>query len=437
MLKEKADNILLAGGDILNLSSGKREKADIVLMKGKIDRIGEIDRGSFRGVVHDISGNIVVPGLMDMHVHLREPGREDKETIATGCAAAMAGGFTAVACMPNTTPAIDTQEVVRFVKKKAEDELVAVYPVAAITKGRQGKEITEMAELVRSGAVAFSDDGNPVVDTSIMRHALEYASMYDALTIDHCEDCSLSHGGHMNEGTMSTKLGIPGIPNAAESIHISRDIELARLTGGRIHIAHLSVKEGVELVRRAKQEGLGVSCEVTPHHLLFTDADLISFDTNLKMNPPLRTEEDIAALERGIKEGVIDVFASDHAPHTIEDKEVEFDAAPFGILGLETLLGIILQQIVKRGLLTLAAALAKMIVAPRELLNLPIPLIAQGEIANLTIFHPDKTFIYDLCKSKSKSRNAPYDGMELPGQVYGVVNRGFICRTALGAAVND
>jgi dihydroorotase len=437
MLKEKADNILLAGGDILNLSSGKRETADIVLMNGKIDQIGEIDKNSFRGVIHDIAGNIVVPGLMDMHVHLREPGREDKETIATGCAAAMAGGFTAVACMPNTTPAIDTQEVVRFINKKAENELVNVYPVAAISKGRQGKEITEMAELVRAGAVAFSDDGNPIIDTSLMRHALEYASMYDALLIDHCEDISLSHDGHMNEGTMSTKLGIPGIPNAAESIHISRDIELARLTGGRLHIAHLSVKEGVKLVRRAKEDGLRVSCEVTPHHLLFTDADLLFFNTNLKMNPPLRTEEDVDALEQGIKDGVIDIFASDHAPHTIEEKEVEFDAAPFGILGLETMLGVILQQVVKRGLLTLEAALAKMIVAPRQLLNLPIPLIKQGEVANLTIFHPDKTFIYDVKKSKSKSRNAPYDGMELPGQVFGVANQGFIWRAESHMKVSE
>ncbi|MBN1465488.1 dihydroorotase [candidate division KSB1 bacterium] len=432
MHKEKADNVLLAGGEILNLSSGETSALDIVLANGKIDRIGKVDEKGFQGDVHDITGHLVVPGLMDMHVHLREPGREDAETIATGCAAAMAGGFTAVACMPNTTPAIDTQEVVRFIRKKAENELVDVFPIAAITKGRQGKEITEMAELVRSGAVAFSDDGNPVVDASVMRHAMEYASMYDALLIDHCQDLNLSHGGHMNEGIMSTRLGIPGIPNAAESIHISRDIELARLTGARIHIAHLSVKEGVELVRRAKEDGLYISCEVTPHHLLFTDADLRSFDTNLKMNPPLRTKEDIAVLEQAIKEGVIDVFASDHAPHSIEEKDVEFNAAPFGIIGLETMLGIILQQVVNRGLLSLEAALTKMIVTPRELLRIPVPQIKSGEPANLTIFNPGKSFVYHVNQSKSKSKNAPYDGMELPGAVYGVVNQGWIWRADEG-----
>ncbi|MBN1478965.1 dihydroorotase [candidate division KSB1 bacterium] len=429
MSVKKADKILLTGGEVLDLSSGNRESIDIVILNGKIDKTGAIEQSSFQGTVHDISGNIIIPGLMDMHVHLREPGREDKETIATGCAAAMAGGFTAVACMPNTTPAIDTQEVVRFIKKKAEDELVDVYPVAAITKGRKGKEITEMAELVREGAVAFSDDGSPLMDTSIMRHAMEYASMVNTPIIDHCEDSYLAHAGHMNEGLMSTKLGIVGIPNAAEAVQIARDIELVRLTGSRVHIAHMSIKEGVELVRRAKEAGLPVTCEVTPHHLLFTEADLQHYDTHLKMNPPLRTAEDVAALEQGIKDGVVDVFASDHAPHTLEDKNVEFDAAPFGILGLETILGVILQQLVNRGVLSLEAALAKMIIRPREILHIPVPQIKEGEPANLSIFNPNKTFVYDASRSKSKSRNAPYDGMELPGVVWGVVNKGLLLTT--------
>ena len=421
---DKADKILLSGGERLDLSTGKREQVDIVIVNGKIDTIGKIEQDSFNGTIHDISGNIVVPGLFDMHVHLREPGREDKETIETGCAAAAAGGFTGVACMPNTTPAIDDQQVVRFIKKKADDLLVEVYPVAAITKNRQGKEITEMAELIRAGAVAFSDDGSPVLNTTVMRNALEYASMYNAPLIDHCEDPFLAHGGHMNEGRMSTQLGIPGIPNAAESIQIARNIELARLTGGAVHIAHMSVKEGVELVRRAKEAGLPITCEVTPHHLLFSDEDLTSFNTNLKMNPPLRTREDIAALEQGIQEGVVDVFASDHAPHTLEDKDVEFDAAPFGILGVETMLGIVLKQVVQRTILPLEQALYKMIVAPRNILNLAVPQLKKGEMANLTIFNPNANFTYDLQKSKSKSRNAPYHGMELPGRVFGVVNKG-------------
>jgi dihydroorotase len=359
-----------------------------------------------------------------MHVHLREPGREDKETIESGCAAAMAGGFTAIACMPNTTPVCDSQEVVRFIKKKAEKLLVDVFPVAAITKGRQGKEITEMAELIREGAVAFSDDGSPVADTAIMRNAMDYVKMFDVPIIDHCEDPFLAQGGHVNEGVMSTKLGLPGIPNAAESLQIERDIQLSRLTGARVHIAHLSVKEGVELIRRAKDEGLPITAEVAPHHLMFSDQDLVNYDTHLKMNPPLRTPEDIAALEAGIKEGVIDVFASDHAPHTIEEKDVEFDAAPFGILGLETMLAIILKQIVNRNILTLHQALEKLTLAPRRILNLPLPEVKEGYEANLTLINLNELWTYDVNSSRSKSRNAPYHGMTFQGKAVAVFNRG-------------
>ena len=423
MLQEKADKLLLRGGEILNLDTGEKERADIYIRDGLIQKIGDVDADSDARTL-DISGNIVVPGLMDMHVHLREPGRGDKETIETGSAAAMAGGFTAVACMPNTTPAIDKQEVVRFIIKKADRELIDIYPIAAITKGRRGKEITEMAELVRAGAVGFSDDGSPVNDDAVMRNALDYASMFQAPIIDHCEDLHLADGGHMNEGTMSTRLGVQGIPNAAESIPIARDIELARLTGGRIHIAHLSTKEGIELVRKAKKEGLNVTSEVAPHHLMFTDVELTTFDTHLKMNPPLRTAEDVAALEQGIKDGVVDVFASDHAPHTVEDKEVEFDAAPFGVIGLETMLGVILKQVVQPGLLSLHEALRKMIVTPRTVLNIAVPEIKKGAAANLTIFNPEATFVYDVNQSKSKSRNTPCQGMELPGKVFGVINKG-------------
>lgn len=422
----KADNILFTGGELLDLKTGNRTIADIVITKGKIDKIGKIDAAGFAGKVYDITGCVVTPGLMDMHVHLREPGREDKETIESGCAAAMAGGITAVASMPNTAPACDSQEVVRFIKKKAEQELVEVYPVAAITKGRMGKEITEMAELVRVGAVAFSDDGSPVNDTAVMRNAMDYVKMFDVPIIDHCEDAFLAHGGQINEGLMSTKLGLPGIPNAAEALHIARDILLCRLTGARVHIAHLSVKEGVEMVRRAKEEGLPVTAEVTPHHLMFSDEDLQNYDTHFKMNPPLRTAEDIAALEQGLKDGVIDVFASDHAPHTLEEKDVEFDAAPFGILGLETMLGVILKQIVEQGVLTLHQALEKMIVAPRKILNIPIAQIKEGRPVDLTIFNPTAVWVCDVHQSKSKSRNSPYHGRQFPGKVMGVVNRGFI-----------
>jgi dihydroorotase len=259
-----------------------------------------------------------------------------------------------------------------------------------------------------------------------MRNAMDYVKMFDVPIIDHCEDSYLAHGGQINEGLMSTKLGLPGIPNAAEALHIARDILLCRLTGARVHIAHLSTKEGVDMVRRAKEEGLPVTAEVTPHHLMFSDEDLVNYDTHLKMNPPLRTAKDIAALEQGLKEGVIDVFASDHAPHTLEEKDVEFDAAPFGVLGLETMLGIILKQIVERGVLSLHQALEKMIIAPRKILNIPIAQIKKGQPADLTIFNPTGVWMYDVNKSKSKSRNAPYHGQQFPGKVMGGVNRGFI-----------
>jgi dihydroorotase len=358
-----------------------------------------------------------------MHVHLREPGREDEETIESGCRAAMTGGFTGVCSMPNTNPACDSQEVVRFIKKKAEDELVDVYPIASVTKNRKGTELTEMAELVKAGVVGFTDDGSPVANARIMRRALEYASMFDAVIIDHCEDMSLSEGGHMNESKMSTRLGITGIPNASEEIVIARDISLSRLTGARLHIAHISTLEGLELVRRAKDEGLPITCEVAPHHLIFTDEDLDRYDTHLKMNPPLRTARDVTALLQGLEDDTIDVIASDHAPHAVEEKDVEFDAAPFGITGLETMVGAILKEIVNKKRLGFEKALYKMSVAPRKILNIDIPEIKTGEMANFTIIDPDIQWIVDVNKHRSKSRNSPFQGRELLGQTLAVFNR--------------
>ncbi len=422
VIKEK--NILLRGGEIIDPVSGKRELKDIVIVNGKIDKIGKIDE-NFSGEVHDVSGHLITPGLLDMHVHLREPGREDEETIESGCAAAMAGGFTGVCPMPNTMPPCDNQEVVRFLKKRSEQLLVDLYPVATITKGRKGEEITEMADLIHAGAVAFSDDGSPVLNSRVMRYAMEYASMVNAPIIDHSEDTSLSAGGHMNESIMSTRLGIQGIPNAAETVMIARNIELARLTGGHVHIAHLSTKEGVALIRRAKEEGISISCEVTPHHIFFTDKDLVEFDTNLKMNPPLRTTKDVEALKEGLRDGTIDVFASDHAPHAIQEKDVEFNAAPFGILGLETMLGALLGEIVNTNVITIEQMIAKMSANPRRILNLSPVEIKKGEPANLTIFHPSRKFKVDANKLHSLSRNTPFDGIELPGKVYGVVNNGY------------
>ena len=418
----KESNILLKGGLILDLVSGKEERADIAIVDGKIEKIGNIDTSEFRGKEIDVSGGHIVQGLMDMHVHLREPGREDEETIESGCAAAMAGGFTAVASMPNTEPPCDNQEVVRFIKKKSETELVEVFPIAAITKGRKGDEITEMADILRAGAVAFSDDGSSVPSSSVMRSALEYAAMYDAPIIDHCEDHHLFSGGHIHEGEMSTRLGLPGIPSIAETITIARDIELARFTGARIHIAHISTERSVELVRRAKEEGVRITCEVTPHHLILTDKELVNYDTDLKVNPPLRTQADVEALRKALMDGTIDAIASDHAPHSIEEKDVEFDAAPFGMIGLETMLGLIITKIVGEKVGSLKEMLSKMAVAPRKILNIPVPSIKAGEKANLTIFNSEEQWTVDRFAFRSQSRNSPFHGWTLKGKVTGVIN---------------
>ncbi len=423
---QKATKILLQGGEVLDLASGKRHPLDLLIIDGRITRIGVDLLSDYEGELLDLRGQVIVPGLIDMHVHLREPGREDEETVESGCAAAMAGGITAVCAMPNTEPACDSQEVVRFLKKRAEEQLVELFPVAAVSKKREGKEITEMAELVRAGAVAFSDDGSPVKSAAVMRRALEYSSMYGVPVIDHCEEPDLAAGGQMNEGWMSTRLGLAGNPDIAEVVMIARDLALAEFTGGHLHIAHISTALGVELVRRAKEKGVKVSCEVTPHHLVFTDEALEQYDTNLKMNPPLRSRADVEALMAGLRDGAIDVIASDHAPHSIEEKDVEFAAAPNGILGLETMLGIILQKVVAAGVLPLHQALEKMILAPRRLLRLPLPQIEEGAAANLTFFAPEASWSVSAKRLKSLSRNMPYAGWNLPGKVCGVINRGLL-----------
>ncbi|HOT97548.1 MAG TPA: dihydroorotase [bacterium] len=423
---QKVQKILLQGGEVLDLGTGQRQPLDLLIVDGRIAGIGRDLVRDYEGEIVDLRGQLIVPGLLDMHVHLREPGREDEETIESGCAAAMAGGITAVCAMPNTEPACDSQEVVRFLKKRAEEQLVEVFPIAAVTKKREGKEITEMAELIRAGAVAFSDDGSPVKSAAVMRRALEYSSMYEVPVIDHCEEPELAAGGQMHEGWMSTRLGLPGVPDIAEAVMIARDLALAEFTGGQIHIAHLSTAKGLELVRRGKEKGVKVTCEVTPHHLALTDEALEKYDTNLKMNPPLRSRADVEALFIGLRDGTIDVIASDHAPHSIEEKEVEFQAAPNGILGLQTMLGIILTKVVAAGELPLHEALAKMILAPRRVLGLPLPLIKEGTPANLSFFSPEEKWTVTAKRLKSRSRNMPYEGWSLPGVVCGVINRGML-----------
>ena len=422
----KSKRILFKGGETLNLRSGEREKLDVVIVDGKVDTVGRIETKSFTGKIFEVKDHLLVPGLIDMHVHLREPGREDEETVESGCAAAMAGGLTAVCAMPNTDPPCDKQEVVRFLKKRAEEQLVDVYPIACITKKREGREIAEFADLIKAGAVAFTDDGNTVANAAVMRRALEYASMYEVPLIDHCEDSDLSAGGQVNEGIISTRLGLSGIPDIGEAVIIARDLALTEFTGGHIHIAHLSTAKGVELIRRARENGIKVTCEVTPHHLALTEEALIEFDTNFKMAPPLRTAQDVEALWIGLRDGTIDVIASDHAPHSIEEKDVEFNTAPFGILGLQTMLGIVLAQAVATRGLPLHSVLHKMSVAPRQILHLPVPQIKKGDLANLTIFNPDATWTVDREKLKSLSRNMPYHGWELPGKIFAVYNKGML-----------
>ena len=374
LIRRLVMKIVLKNVDIIHPEEKLNLKGTSVLLSnGIISKIGELSQDEINGAKEfDFSGKILVPGLFDMHVHLREPGREDEETVITGCNSAAAGGFTGVACMPNTEPATDTAEVVNFIKEKAANHLVDVFPVAAATVGRKGEIIAPMAELAEAGAVAFSDDGIAIKTSSVLRRAFEYANMYNAPIIEHCEDESLADGA-MNEGINSTLLGLPALPSVAEDIIVSRDILLAEYTGGRIHIAHISTKNSVNLVREAKKKGIKVTAEVSPHHFTLTDDAVKSYDTNMKMNPPLRTQEDINAIIKGLKDGTIDCIASDHAPHSIEEKESEFQFAPNGIVGLETAVGLSFSELLHKNKLGIEELIKKLSINPRKILNLPIP----------------------------------------------------------------
>jgi len=399
------------------------KSTSILLDSGVISKIGELSKDEKEGAKEfDFSGKLIVPGLFDMHVHLREPGREDEETVTTGCNSAAAGGFTGVACMPNTEPAIDTAEVVKFIKEKAASHLVEVFPVAAASVGRKGEIISPMAELIEAGAIAFSDDGVVIKTASVLRRAFEYASMYNVPIIEHCEDESLADGA-MNEGINSTLLGLPSIPSVAEDIIVSRDILMAEYTGGRIHIAHISTKNSVNLVREAKKKGIKVTAEVTPHHFTLTDDALKTYDTNFKMNPPLRTKDDIDAIIKGLKDGTIDCIASDHAPHSLEEKESEFQYAPNGIVGFETTLGLSFSELIHKNKLNLDELIKKLSINPRKILNLPIPKFQIGEIANFTILDPNIVWTVDVSKFRSKSKNSPFDKRLLTGRSVSVINQ--------------
>jgi dihydroorotase len=415
-------DILLKSLIVLDPENKINQKSDIHIKDGVIFEIGDIDSAKFEDEnVYDFNDKYCVPGLFDMHVHLREPGREDKETVVTGCNSSAAGGFTGVACMPNTTPAIDSAEVVNLILQKAKDHLVDVYPVGAVSLERKGEALAPIAELIEAGAVAFSDDGVAVKTSSILRSAMEYAGMYNAPIIEHCEDPSLDDGA-MNESFVSTQLGLPGIPTVAEDIIVARDILMAEYTGQSVHIAHISSKNSINLVREAKAKGIKVTAEVTPHHFTLTDDNVKTYDTNYKMNPPLRGNEDVKAAIEGLKDGTIDCIASDHAPHKIEEKEHEFIYAPNGITGLETQVGIAFSELVHKGILTIEDLVYKLSINPRKILNLDVPAIKTGEKANLTILDDKEIWTVDLSKSKSKSKNSPFDKRLLTGKSVAVIN---------------
>ena len=364
----------------------------------------------------DAAGKIVCPGLIDMHVHLREPGREEDETIATGTAAALAGGVTSVACMPNTEPAIDSQASAEFVYLQAKRAGNAnVYPIGAITKGRKGAELAEIGGLVTGGAVAFTDDGSPVVSSEIMRRAMEYCKMFDRVVLSHSEDLELTKGAIMNEGVESMRLGLRGYPGVAEEIMIFREIALAELTGARVHILHVSTAGGVELIRRGKAKGISVTGEACPHHFILTDACLRTFDSNYKMSPPLRTEADVQALLVGLRDGTLDVIATDHAPHAPEKKMRELDQAPNGIVGLETLIPLCVRALIEPGVLTWPQLIEKLTINPARVLGIDRGTLKPGATADVTVIDPDVSWTIDPTKFRSKSRNSPFAGWEVRG----------------------
>jgi dihydroorotase len=351
-------DLAVLGGRVIDPESRLDRIADIYVQDGLIKKIspkaakGKLSSELRVKEVIDAKGKIVVPGLIDMHVHLREPGREDEETIYTGSCSAVEGGFTSVCCMPNTEPPIDNQEAVKFVYDKAKGAKCKVFCAGAVTKGQKGEELTEIFDLVQAGVVAISDDGKPVSNSQVMRNALEYCRMFDLPVISHCEDTNLSSGGVMHEGFVSTTLGMNGIPSIAEEIMVARDIKSAEFTRGRVHIAHVSTQGSVNLIREAKRRGIKITCETTPHHFTLTHDAVKTFDTNAKVNPPLRTKRDVEAIKRGLKDGTIDCIATDHAPHSVEEKEVEFDFAPFGMVGLETALGLVVTELINKKVLS-------------------------------------------------------------------------------------
>jgi dihydroorotase len=409
-------NILVINGRVIDPANKVDERLDVLVSDGKIAKLGKPGSLPESGAqVVDASNKLVMPGLIDMHVHLREPGFEYKETIATGTASAKAGGFTSVCCMPNTYPVNDNRSVTEFILSQAKEASSQVFPIGAITKGSKGEELAEMAELHAAGCVAVSDDGKPVMNASIMRRALEYSKIFDILVISHCEDTTLSSKGVMNEGAVSTELGLRGIPRAAEDVMTSRDISLAELTGARLHIAHVSTAGSVRMIRDAKHRGVRVTAETCPHYFSLTEEAVRGYNTLAKMNPPLRTADDITAIKQGLKDGTIDVIATDHAPHAEDEKSGEFDYAAFGIVGLETAVGLTL-KLVAEGTLSLTEAIRKLSTNPAIILKKGKGTLSEGVDADITVIDQDIEWTVTGAKFRSKSKNTPFDGWKLRGR---------------------
>jgi dihydroorotase len=410
------NKLVLRGGQIISPADGINNELDILIEDGHIKEIGE-NLEDCQAQVIDLKGKIVTPGLIDMHVHLREPGFEEKETIRTGTKAAAKGGFTTVACMPNTKPIIDNKAVVESVLTRADkDAIVNLYPIGAISKESRGQELAELNKMREAGIVAISDDGNSVMNAQIMKLALESAYSLELPVIAHCEDDNLAGNGVVNQGKYSEAMGLSPIPSVAEDVMVARDISLAEATGAKLHIAHISTKGAVELVRQAKQRGVNLSCEVAPHHFSLTDQLITSFDTNTKMNPPLRSREDVAAIKEGLQDGTIDVIATDHAPHTELEKNVDYNQAPFGIVGLETALGLVLTELVEPGILTLEEAISKLTINPAQVLGINKGRITVGEVADVTVIDLRDKWRVKLDDLVSKSKNTPFVDVELMGQ---------------------
>jgi len=426
--------IFIKGGHVID-PGRLNGPADVLIDNGKIVAVGQkLDPPAGKAdpstTIIDARGKLVLPGLVDLHVHLREPGFEYKDTIQTGTAAAVAGGFTSVCCMPNTSPVNDNQSITEFILEQARLAGNAhVFPVGAITKGSEGKELAEIGELRHAGCVAISDDGQPVMNSLIMRRAMEYALAFDLPVIDHCEDLHLSEGGCMNEGLVSTQLGLPGIPSAAEDVMVARNLALAELTTARLHLAHLSTAGSVRMVREAKSRGIRVTAEVCPHHFSLTEEAVRGFNTHAKMNPPLRTWQDVQAIKEGLRDGTIDVIATDHAPHAVQDKQQQFAAAPNGIVGLETALPLTL-ALVEEGVLSLEAAVAKLTTEPARAFGLSKGSLAPGADADVVVVDQEAQWEVDPARFRSKSRNTPFAGWKVKGRVITTIVAGRVVHDA-------